>query len=76
MDKSDSYDSKLTEARALSSQLGMFAEENDIPKDLWDSLEDTIYDFYQVSKNRWIFTLQMIKIKKFPILFQNVTINW
>ena len=51
MDKSDSYNSKLTEARSLSSQLGMFAEENDIPKDLWDSLEDTIYAFYQVSKN-------------------------
>ena len=52
MDKSDSYDSKLSEARALASQLGMFAEENDIPKDLWDSLEKTIYDFFQVSKNR------------------------
>jgi len=52
MDKSDSYNSKLTEARALSSQLGMFAEENDIPKDLWDSLEATIYDFYKVSHDR------------------------
>ena len=52
MDKSNTYDSKLSEARALASQLGMFAEENDIPKDLWDSLEATIYDFYQVSQDR------------------------
>ena len=43
MNKSDSYDSKLSQARGLASQLGMFAEENDIPKDLWDSLEATIY---------------------------------
>ena len=50
MDKSDSYDSKLSLARGLASQLGMFAEENDIPKDLWDSLEETIYNFYQVSR--------------------------
>jgi len=35
MNKSDSYDSKLSQARGLASQLGMFAEENDIPKDLW-----------------------------------------
>ena len=39
MNKSDSHDSKLSQARGLASQLGMFAEENDIPKDLWDSLE-------------------------------------
>ena len=52
MDMSDSYDSKLSRARGLASQLGMFAEENDIPKDLWDSLEATIYDFYQVSYDR------------------------
>jgi hypothetical protein len=52
MDKSDSYDSKLSQARTLASQLGMFAEENDIPRDLWDSLESTIYDFYKVSKDR------------------------
>ena len=45
MKKLDSYDSKLSQARGLASQLGMFAEENDIPKDLWDSLEATIYDF-------------------------------
>ena len=51
MNKSDSYDSKLSQARGLASQLGMFAEENDIPKDLWDSLEATIYDFYEVSLN-------------------------
>ena len=48
MNNSDSYDSKLSQARGLASQLGMFAEENDIPKDLWDSLEATIYDFYEV----------------------------
>ena len=49
MNNSDSYDSNLSKARGLASQLGMFAEENDIPKDLWDSLEAKIYDFYQVS---------------------------
>ena len=49
MNTSDSYDSKLSQARGLASQLGMFAEENDIPKDLWDSLEDAIYNFYKVS---------------------------
>ena len=38
MDKANSYDSKLSQARGLASQLGMFAEENDIPKDLWLSL--------------------------------------
>ncbi len=52
MDQSDSYDSKLSKARGLASQLGMFAEENDIPKDLWDSLEATIYKFYQVPNDR------------------------
>ena len=52
MNKPDSYDSKLSQARCLASQLGMFAEENDIPKDLWDSLESTIFDFYEVSKDR------------------------
>ena len=52
MDKSNTYDSKLSQARSLASQLGMFAEENDIPKDLWDSLEATIYNFYQVSNDR------------------------
>ena len=52
MDKSDSYDLQLVKARGLASQLGMFAEENDIPKDLWDTLEATIYDFYQVSHDR------------------------
>ena len=49
---SDSYNSTLTKARGLASQLGMFAEENDIPKDLWDLLEATIYDFYNVSRDR------------------------
>ena len=52
MDKSDSYNTKLAQARSLASQLGMFAEENDIPKDLWDLLEAKIYDFYQVSHDR------------------------
>ena len=52
MDKSSSYNIKLSKARGLASQLGMFAEENDIPKDLWDSLETTIYDFYEVSSER------------------------
>ena len=52
MDKKDSNEVNLSQARGLASQLGMFAEENDIPKDLWDSLETTIYDFYEVSKER------------------------
>tara|TARA_B000000532_G_scaffold192641_1_gene158666 strand:+ start:290 stop:448 length:159 start_codon:yes stop_codon:yes gene_type:complete len=52
MNNSDSYNSKLSEARCLASQLGMFAEENDIPKDLWDLLETTIYNFYQVSNDK------------------------
>ena len=52
MDKINSNDSKLSQARSLVSQLGMFAEENDIPKDLWDSLEAKIYEFYGVSSER------------------------
>ena len=52
MDKNNSYESKLSQARTLASQLGMFAAENDIPKDLWDSLESTIYEFYDVSNDR------------------------
>ena len=52
MDKTNSYDFNLSQARGLASQLGMFAEENDIPKDLWDSLESTIYDFYNVSNKK------------------------
>ncbi len=52
MERSDSFESKLSQARSLASQLGMFAEENDIPKDLWDSLEATIYDFYKVPNDR------------------------
>ena len=52
MKKLDSYDFKLSQARGLARQLGMFAEENDIPKDLWDTLEASIYDFYQVSNDR------------------------
>ena len=53
MIKPDSHDLKLSQARGLASQLGMFAEENDIPKDLWDSLEATIYEFYEVSQDWW-----------------------
>ena len=60
MNNSDSYDLKLSQARGLASQLGMFAEENDIPKDLWDSLEATIYDFYKVSHDRWKSFLESI----------------
>ena len=52
MNKTDDFDSRLSMARGLSSQLGMFAEENDIPKDLWDLLEATIYDFYKVSHDK------------------------
>ena len=52
MNMPDEYDSNLSQARGLASQLGMFAEENDIPRDLWDSLESTIYDFYKVSHDR------------------------
>ena len=48
MEKSSSSEFKLSQARGLVSQLGMFAEENDIPKDLWDALESTIYKFYDV----------------------------
>ena len=52
MEKSSSSDFKLSQARGLASQLGMFAEENDIPKDLWDALESTIYKFYDVPNDR------------------------
>ena len=52
MSKENSNDYNLSQARGLAGQLGMFAEENDIPKDLWDLLEETIYNFYEVSKNR------------------------
>ena len=52
MNETKSYDYKLSQARGLASQLGMFAEENDIPKDLWDSLERTIYKYYEVSCDR------------------------
>ena len=42
---------RLLQARALSGQLGMFAEENEIPRDLWDALESEIYKYYEVNKN-------------------------
>ena len=46
-----SQDLRLSEARSLASQLGLFAEENEIPRDLWDALEDAIYKFYDVQKS-------------------------
>ena len=52
METKNSYDSKLAQARGLAGQLGMFAEENDIPKELWDLLEATIYNFYGVSSGK------------------------
>ena len=51
MVEKNSEDARLSEARALASQLGLFAEENEIPRDLWDSLEETIYKFYNVEKS-------------------------
>ena len=50
MIEKNSQDSRLSEARALASQLGMFAEENDIPKDLWDALEAEIYNYYDIER--------------------------
>ena len=47
----NSYDSRLSQARALASQLGLFAEENEIPRDLWDALESAIYNFYDVKQS-------------------------
>jgi len=29
----------------------LFAEENEIPKDLWDRLESEIYNYYEVTLN-------------------------
>ena len=46
-----SQNERLLQARALSGQLGMFAEENEIPRDLWDALESEIYNYYKVDKN-------------------------
>tara|TARA_Y100001935_G_C17224774_1_gene467204 strand:+ start:618 stop:776 length:159 start_codon:yes stop_codon:yes gene_type:complete len=46
-----STNQRLLQARALSGQLGMFAEENEIPRDLWDALEAEIYNYYKVDKN-------------------------
>ena len=51
MSEENSYDLRLSNARALSGQLGLFAEENDIPKDLWDTLESEIYKYYDVKLN-------------------------
>ena len=51
MAEKNSQDARLSEARALSSQLGLFAEENEIPRDLWDALEAAIYNFYGIKKS-------------------------
>ena len=51
MPEENSYDLRLSQARSLSGQLGLFAEENEIPRDLWDALEDAIYNFYDVKKS-------------------------
>tara|TARA_Y100001978_G_C23398043_1_gene293244 strand:- start:189 stop:347 length:159 start_codon:yes stop_codon:yes gene_type:complete len=51
MSEEKSYDLRLSQARSLSGQLGLFAEENDIPKDLWDTLETEIYKYYDVNLN-------------------------
>ena len=51
MSEEKSYDLRLSQARSLSGQLGLFAEENDIPKDLWDTLEAEIYKYYDVNLN-------------------------
>ena len=51
MVEKNSQDARLSEARALASQLGLFAEENEIPRDLWDALETAIYNFYDVKKS-------------------------
>tara|TARA_Y100001978_G_C23452049_1_gene318172 strand:+ start:379 stop:537 length:159 start_codon:yes stop_codon:yes gene_type:complete len=51
MASQSSPNERLLQARALSGQLGMFAEENEIPRDLWDALEAEIYNYYQVDKN-------------------------
>ena len=67
MNNSDAYDSKLSQARSLASQLGMFAEENDIPKDLWDSwnLQFMIFiKFLMIDKNSFEI-LSITKIKNF-----------
>ena len=53
MSEEKAYDLRLSQARALSGQLGLFAEENEIPKDLWDRLESEIYNYYEVSLNWW-----------------------
>ena len=52
MVEQNSQELRRAEARSLVSQLGMFAEENDIPKDLWDALEAEIYKFYEIDSDR------------------------
>ena len=67
MDKTNSYDSKLSQARGLASQLGMFAEENDIPKDLWDhwKLQFMIFIKFLMIDKKSVKKISSIKIKKF-----------
>ena len=72
MGNTNSYESKLSQARGLASQLGMFAEENDIPKDLWDSLEAIIYEFYEVSSDRWDKVYSCLWIKKQDLLIKMI----
>ena len=63
MSEEKSYDLRLSQARALSGQLGLFAEENEIPKDLWDRLESEIYNYYEVNLNWFNFLDLLIKLK-------------
>ena len=51
MSGESSQSDRLLQARALAGQLGMFAEENEIPRDLWDALETEIYSYYKVPKS-------------------------
>ena len=67
MTKSDSYDSKLSQARGLASQLGMFAEENDIPKIFgihWKLLFMIFMKYLMIDKNP-VVKASITKIKKF-----------
>ena len=64
MSEENSYDLRLSQARALSGQLGLFAEENEIPKDLWDRLEAEVYKYYEVNLKGWILYIYNSDIKK------------
>tara|TARA_Y100001970_G_scaffold294309_1_gene450285 strand:- start:12123 stop:12311 length:189 start_codon:yes stop_codon:yes gene_type:complete len=52
MSEEKSLETRRSEARMLSGQLGMFAEENDIPRDLWDKLQQQIFDYYDIENDR------------------------